>query len=129
ERMGLGVAGAGLAGAIGAAGRPAWAQGPPKRGGVPRGGTLGKPVNKDPGYAQLYSSLQVYQNVYSKLMYVDEAGQFVPGLAKAWKQESERTWLFDLVDNATFHNGEACTAKDVAFTFSRILDSKNKLPM
>jgi len=129
ERMGLGAAGAGLVGAIGAAGRPAWAQGQPKRGGVLRVATVDKPVNMDPGYAQLYSSLQVYQNVYSKLVYVDEAGQFVPGLAKAWKQENDRTWLFDLVDNATFHNGEAFTAKDVAFTFSRILDSKNKLPM
>jgi ABC-type transport system substrate-binding protein len=52
-----------------------------------------------------------------------------PRLAKSWKQESEKSWLFDLVDNAVFHNGEAMTAKDVAFTFARILDTKNKLPM
>src|SRR5262252_3072585 len=125
-RMGLGATGAAL---LSASGRTAWAQGQPKKGGVLRVATVDKPVNMDPGYAQLYSSLQVYQNVYNKLVYVDESGQFVPGLAKAWKQESERTWLFDLVDNATFHNGEPFTAKDVAFTFTRILDSKNKLPM
>jgi peptide/nickel transport system substrate-binding protein len=105
------------------------AQGQGKRGGVLRVATVDKPVNMDPGYAQLYSSLQVYQNVYNKLVYVDEAGQFIPGLAKSWKQEDERTWLFDLVDNAVFHNGEPFTAKDVAFTFARILDAKNKLPM
>jgi ABC-type transport system substrate-binding protein len=63
------------------------------------------------------------------LVYVDEAGQFIPGLAKSWKQENEKSWLFDLVDNAVFHNGEPMTAKDVAFTFARILDAKNKLPM
>ena len=91
--------------------------------------TVDKPVNMDPGYAQLYSSLQVYQNVYNKLVYVDEAGQFIPGLAKSWKQENDRTWLFDLVDNAVFHNGEPLTAKDVVFTFTRLLDPKNKLPM
>jgi peptide/nickel transport system substrate-binding protein len=122
------VAGVVGAGGIGALGRgTALAQ--PKRGGTLRVATVDKPINMDPGYAQLYSSLQVYQNVFSKLVYVDESGQFVPGLARSWKQEDEKTWLFDLVDNAVFHNGEALTAKDVAFTFSRILDPKNKLPM
>ena len=91
--------------------------------------TVDKPVNMDPGFAQLYSSLQVYQNVYNKLVYVDEAGQFVPGLAKSWKADGDRAWVFDLVDNAVFHNGEPFTAKDVAFTFNRLLDAKNKLPM
>src|SRR5262249_51839631 len=104
----------------------AFAQAAPKRGGTLRVATADKPVNMDPGYAQLYSSLQIYQNVYNKLAYVDEAGQFVPGLAKSWKQENDKTWLFDLVDNAVFHNGEPFTAQDVVFTFTRLLDAKNK---
>ena len=32
-----------------------------------------------------------------------------PGLAKSWKQENDKTWLFDLVDNAVFHNDEPMT--------------------
>ena len=129
SRMGGLAAGAGLASLGGAAGRPAWAQGQPKRGGILKVATVDKPVNMDPGFAQLYSSLQVYQNVYNKLLYVDEAGQFVPGLARSWKADGEKAWVFDLVDNAVFHNGEPFTAKDVAFTFNRLLDAKNKLPM
>lgn len=109
--------------------RAAHAQGQPKRGGTLRVATVDKPVNMDPGYAQLYSSLQIYQNVYNKLVYVDEQGGFIPGLAKSWKQENEKTWLFDLVDNATFHNGEPFSSKDVVFTFTRVIDAKNKLPM
>src|SRR5262245_908941 len=105
------------------------AQGQPKRGGTLRVATVDKPVNMDPGYAQLYSSLQVYQNVFNKLVYVDEAGGFIPGLAKSWKQENDKTWLFDLVDNAVFHNDEPFSSKDVVFTFNRTLDAKNKLPM
>ncbi len=133
RRQWLGGA-AGLAAGMGAAlgvgpARQAWAQGQPKRGGTLRVATVDKPVNMDPGYAQLYSSLQVYQNVFSKLVYVDEAGGFVPGLAKSWKQENDKTWLFDLVDKAVFHNDEPFTSKDVVFTFNRILDAKNKLPM
>ena len=122
------AAGMGVTLGSGPAGR-AWAQGQPKRGGTLRVATVDKPVNMDPGYAQLYSSLQVYQNVFSKLVYVDEAGGFVPGLAKSWKQENDKTWLFDLVDKAVFHNDEPMTSKDVVFTFNRILDPKNKLPM
>ena len=100
--------------------RAVLAQGTPKRGGTLRVATVDKPVNMDPGYAQLYSSLQIYQNVYNKLAYVDEAGQFIPGLAKSWKQENDKTWLFELVDNAVFHNGEPFTAQDVVFTFTRL---------
>ena len=83
----------------------------------------------DPGFAQLYSSLQVYQNVFNKLVYVDEAGNFVPGLAKSWKQENEKTWLFDLVDNAVFHNGEPMTAEGRRLHVQpRSWTPKNKLP-
>jgi len=130
HRTGGLAVGAGIGSLVGEPGvRLAAAQGQPKRGGVLRVATVDKPVNMDPGYAQLYSSLQVYQNVYNKLVYVDEASQFIPGLAKSWKQEDDKTWLFDLVDNATFHNGEPFSSKDVVFTFTRIIDAKNKLPM
>src|SRR5438105_14316081 len=96
--------------------RAVLAQGTPKRGGTLRVATVDKPVNMDPGYAQLYSSLQIYQNVYNKLAYVDESGQFIPALAKSWKQDNDKTLLFDLVDNAVFHHGDDCTSRDVAFT-------------
>jgi peptide/nickel transport system substrate-binding protein len=127
-RVGGLTAGAGLASLTRGVGA-ARAQGQPKRGGVLRVATVDKPVNMDPGFAQLYSSLQIYQNVYNKLVYVDEAGQFIPGLAKSWKQDGDKAYVFDLVDNAVFHNGEPFTAKDVAFTFNRLMDAKNKLPM
>ena len=82
--------------------------------------TVDKPVNMDPAYAQLYSSLQVYQNIYNKLVNVDADCKFIPGLASEWKQDDDKTWTLDLVDNAVFHNGEPFTAKDVDFTFDRL---------
>jgi peptide/nickel transport system substrate-binding protein len=125
------LAGAAAGAGVGMLGRSpiVSAQGQPRRGGILRVATVDKPVNMDPGYAQLYSSLQVYQNVFNKLVYVDEAGNFIPGLAKSWKQENDKTWLFDLVTNAVFHNGEPMSAKDVVFTFNRLMDAQNKLPM
>ncbi|HEY7036603.1 MAG TPA: ABC transporter substrate-binding protein [Thermomicrobiales bacterium] len=97
---------------------------PPQPGGAIVAATIDKPVNMDPAFAELYSSMQVYQNIFNKLVYVDADYNFVPGLAKAWTQIDATTWELDLVDNATFHNDEPFTSKDVAFTFERLFDPK-----
>lgn len=104
--------------------RPASAQTTPKRGGTLNAATIDKPVNMDPAFAELYSSMQVYQNVFSKLVYADHDGNLLPGLAKAWRPIDDSTWEFDLVDNAYFHNGEKFSAADVKYTFDRLMDPK-----
>ena len=82
--------------------------------------TVDKPVNLDGHDGQLYSSIQVYQNIYSSLIYIDEDFKFQPGLAASWTQDDEKTWTFELVDNAVWHNDEPFTAKDVVFSFQRL---------
>lgn len=93
------------------------------------GGTLnvaltGNPTTMDPATAGVYTSLQVLDNIFSKLITMDESGKFVPELAKSWKQNDPLTYTFDLVSNATFHNGEKFTATDVKYTFERIAKPK-----
>jgi peptide/nickel transport system substrate-binding protein len=78
------------------------------------------PVNMDPAQAELYSSMQVYQNIFSELIAVDANYKFHPNLATSWSQESDTAWLFEMVDNAVFSNGEPVTANDVAYTIQRI---------
>ena len=112
------------AGIEGAAVRPATAFAAPMRGGTITAATIDKPVNMDPAFAELYSSMQVYQNVFSKLVYVDRNYKFIPGLAKSWRQVNPTTWEFDLVDNAWFHNSEKFSAADVKYTFDRLFDKK-----
>ena len=104
--------------------RPAYAQGTPKRGGTLTAATIDKPVNLDPAFAELYSSMQIYQNIFSKLVYADSDGNLLPGLATAWRQIDDTSWEFDLVDNAWFHNDEKFTAADVKYTFDRLADPK-----
>jgi peptide/nickel transport system substrate-binding protein len=101
---------------------------PAQRGGTVVAATIDKPVNMDPAFAELYSSMQVYQNIFSKLVYTDANFQIIPGLAKSWNQVDPVTWEFDLVDNAVFHNGEPFTSKDVAFTFERLFDPELGAP-
>lgn len=100
----------------------------PQRGGTVVAATIDKPVNMDPAFAELYSSMQVYQNVFSKLVYVDANHQYIPGLAKTWTQVDPTTWEFELVENAVFHNGEPFTSRDVAFTFERLFDPELAAP-
>ena len=100
----------------------------PTKGGSVVASIIDKPVNMDPAYSQLYSSMQVYQNVFNSLIYVDANYNFTPGLAKSWRQVDPLTWEFDLVDNATFHNGEKFTSRDVVYTVARTLDPEGAFP-
>jgi peptide/nickel transport system substrate-binding protein len=122
----VGVAGGGFSSLLAACGGDdtttagTTAAGDPVRGGRGVLATVDKPVNLDPADGQLYSSLQVYQSIFASLLYVDKDHGFEPGLAHTWTQEDEKTWTFELVDNAVFHNGEPFTSADVAFTLERI---------
>ena len=42
----------------------------------------------------------------------------MPGLAASWTQDDAKTWTFELVDNAVWHNDEPFTADDVMFSFT-----------
>lgn len=100
----------------------------PVPGGTVVAAIVDKPVNMDPAFSQLYSSMQVYQNIFNSLVYVDSGYNFTPGLAKSWSQIDPVTWEFDLVENATFHNGEPFTSRDVAYTVERTLDPDQAFP-
>jgi peptide/nickel transport system substrate-binding protein len=100
----------------------------PTPGGTVVAAIVDKPVNMDPAFSQLYSSMQVYENIFNSLVDVDADYNFIPSLAKSWTQIDPVTWEFDLVDNATFHNGEPFTSRDVAFTVERTLDPDQSFP-
>jgi peptide/nickel transport system substrate-binding protein len=118
-----------LLAACGPVGSPSAAKGAAAGGKPVAGGTLtaaltGNPSSMDPAAAGIYTSLQVLDNIFNKLITFDEKGEFVGELATSWKQDDPLTYTFDLVDDATFHNGEKFTADDVKYTFERIADPK-----
>ena len=100
----------------------------PQQGGTIVAATVDKPVNMDPAFAELYSSMQVYQNIFNKLVYVDARNTLIPGLAKSWNQIDPTTYEFQLVENAVFHNNEPFTSRDVAYSFGRLFDPKLAAP-
>jgi len=91
-------------------------------GGDLRAALTGEPDVLDPATSSIYTGAQVYEGIFSKLIDIDASGAFVPDLATKWTQTDPTTWTFDLVTNATFHNGEKFTSADVKYSFERILD-------
>jgi peptide/nickel transport system substrate-binding protein len=94
----------------------------PVAGGKLAGALTGEPDTLDPATSTIYTGAQVYDNIFSKLIDYDENNALVGVLATKWTQNDPKTWTFDLVDNATFHNGEKFSSADVKYTFKRILD-------
>ena len=95
-----------------------------RQGGDLRAALTGEPDNLDPATSTLYTGAQVYESIFSKLIDMDEGGNFVPDLATKWTQDDPKTWTFTLASGVTFHNGAPFTSEDVKYSFARILDPK-----
>jgi peptide/nickel transport system substrate-binding protein len=100
------------------------ATGTPNAGGTLKAALTGEPDTIDPATSTIYTGAQVYDNIFNKLIDLDPSSQFYGQLATEWNAPDEKTWVFDLVDTATFHNGEAFGPDDVVYTFERILNPK-----
>jgi peptide/nickel transport system substrate-binding protein len=100
------------------------AAGSPVKGGTLTAALTGNPSSMDPAVAGIYTSLQVIDNIFSKLITMDPTGKLIPELATKWTQNDPTTYTFTLRSGVKFHNGETFTANDVKYTFDRILDPK-----
>lgn len=91
----------------------------------PRGFTVvwDEPVSLDPALVDDAHASNIVCQVFDGLLAVDEKLNLVPELARSWRiSEDGRTYVFELVPNATFHNGRAITAEDFVYSFKRLLE-------
>ena len=90
-------------------------------------GTTGDAVTVDPPASNGIWTNNITINVFDSLIrrVYDKAGKFAlkPGLAVKWERKDDVTWVLTLRDNVKFHNGNAFTADDVAFSFGRYQNS------
>ena len=75
----------------------------------------------DPRLARDTSAARMNELVYSGLVMLDANLVPQPDLATSWEFTTPTTLVFELRDGVTFHNGEALTAEDVAYTFNTLL--------
>jgi peptide/nickel transport system substrate-binding protein len=67
----------------------------------------------------------VSNNVYSRLVVLDvfNGGDIAPDLAEAWETPDDgQTWVFQLNRDARWHDGVPVTARDVAYTYTTVLE-------
>ncbi|MFO7172468.1 MAG: glutathione ABC transporter substrate-binding protein [Bacillota bacterium] len=85
-------------------------------------------VTLDPHKTNDQPSSRVMKQIYDTLVEQTEDLELKPGLATEWNQIDDVTWEFKLRQGVKFHNGETLTARDVKFTFDRLVDPETKAP-
>ncbi|SHJ57462.1 peptide/nickel transport system substrate-binding protein [Roseomonas rosea] len=87
---------------------------------------VGAPITSlDPHYHQLSPNNAVADMTFDRLVNTDGKSQQIPGLATEWRAIAPTTWEFKLRPDVRFHNGNAFTAEDVAFTIARLPNVPN----
>jgi peptide/nickel transport system substrate-binding protein len=63
----------------------------------------------------------VNHQIFDTLIYQDMDVEYQPGLATEWhvKEDEPTVWVFKIREGVTFHEGQALTAEDVAFSIDR----------
>ncbi|MCB5201999.1 ABC transporter substrate-binding protein [Neorhizobium sp. T786] len=69
----------------------------------------------------------IMQNVSETLTELDLRGDkgLMPRLAEKWEQQSDGSWRFNLRQGVKFSDGTSFDAKDVKYSFDRVMSDKN----
>jgi len=79
------------------------------------------PDNLDPRIGNSLGAARVHQLLFNRLVLLDDRGLPYGDLAESWEQPDDRTYVFRLRPGVTFHNGRACTSRDVVYTYESLL--------
>jgi ABC-type transport system substrate-binding protein len=91
----------------------------------------------DPAFAKNQSIMWAVHQLYNTLVEVDSQLNIVPSLAKRWEiSDDKKTYTFFLRNDVLFHDdgcfpngkGRLMTAKDVVYSFTRIVDPATASP-
>jgi peptide/nickel transport system substrate-binding protein len=86
-------------------------------------------VQTDPAFISSDPEIIIASSIYDYLVDVTPQNTVIPRLAREWTvSEDGKTYVFSLVENATFHDGTLFTAEDVVWTFNRLRDPEVDSP-
>ncbi len=78
------------------------------------------PNGLDPVSEDTNTTMSVCYHIYDKLVEIDQDYNFIPGVAKSWKEVDALTWTFEVDLNYKFQNGDPLTMDDVVYSFTRL---------
>jgi peptide/nickel transport system substrate-binding protein len=86
-------------------------------------------VQTDPAFISSDSEVLVANHVYDYLVDVDPDSIAIPRLASEWTTSDDgKSYVFNLAEGVTFHDGSPLTSEDVVWTFNRLRDPALELP-
>ena len=81
----------------------------------------------EPANISSRDNMNIAHHIFASLFTLDADGRHVPNLAREIAiSDDGLAYTYTLRDGLTCHDGEALTAEDVAYTFTRIADPANK---
>jgi peptide/nickel transport system substrate-binding protein len=84
---------------------------------------FGEKETMDPAHIGGTDDSYHIEAIYEGLVDLDNNYQAVPRLAESWESNADGSvWTFHLRKGVKFHNGQEFGAKDVVYTFQRLLD-------
>lgn len=102
----------------------------PERGAALSEGIIGSPRFINPVLAITDADRDMTMLIYSGLLKAMPSGELTPDLAESVDiSPDNRTYTIHIRNTATFHDGTAVTAEDVAFTIGKTLDPALKSPL
>lgn len=88
------------------------------------------PTTLDPALVTDVQGGGIAAKLFNGLVRYNEHLELVPDLARSWKLSRDQlTYVFHLRRDVTFSNGRTVTAKDVKYTFERVLTPATKAPL
>ncbi len=90
--------------------------------------TISDAARLDPHLTTDVPSYNIITNLFETLVKKDENDEIIEGLATSWDNPDEVTWVFELREDVTFHDGEPFNAEVVKQNFERILDEEIAAP-
>jgi oligopeptide transport system substrate-binding protein len=96
-------------------------------GGVYRRALGQDPETLDPARITDTYGRAVSQQIFDGLVQFDQTLAIKPALAEFWRASRDGlTWTFELRRGVKFHHGREVVADDVVYSFTRLLDPRNK---
>jgi peptide/nickel transport system substrate-binding protein len=100
-----------------------------KSGGTLNMGLLLEPPGLDPFHQGAEARIRITVLIYQGLFYESPTGRPVPLLAEGFDLSADKlTYTIRIRKGVKFHTGQPMTAKDVAYSYNYIRDSKNGSP-
>ncbi|WP_312688677.1 ABC transporter substrate-binding protein [Kosakonia sp.] len=87
-----------------------------------------EPASLDPHKVESDVEFNIVRDMFDGLVSVRKDGSIEPGLAEKWENKDNTVWIFHLRPGITWSDGTAITAKDVVWSWQRLVDPKTASP-